>query len=328
MIIVISLVLLALLIATIFVGKRLYNVYDKNLLIRYANKYAHKWHPEEFSIDDARPTFYYADFSPCLHEYCFNEKGEILYEFETGEVAYHPCMIAEYAIVNAEAYLRTDSEESKAKFKLHADWLLNNLKKDDSGAGAWYYDFNNSVLQMYFYSGISQGVGISALVRAYTIFNDQQYLDAAISSFKWMIRPYSNNGCLYEEGEWKGWIEEDTEGFHILNGHIYAAIGLYDLWRVTRDTAVHQQFENALSVLKQQVHKFDVDYFSKYSQRPGAYCNNSYHLIHVYQFNILHKITKESFYLDYAKRFENQYYSKWKRFQFYLKLVSLAILKR
>ena len=66
MIIVISLVLLALLIATIFVGKRLYNVYDKNLLIRYANKYAHKWHPEEFSIDDARPTFYYADFSPCL----------------------------------------------------------------------------------------------------------------------------------------------------------------------------------------------------------------------------------------------------------------------
>jgi hypothetical protein len=133
---------------------------------------------------------------------------------------------------------------------------------------------------------------------------------------------------VYEEGEWKGWIEEDTEGFHILNGHIYAALGLYDLWRLTRDAVVYKQFEDALAVVKRQVHKYDVNCFSRYSQRPGAFCNNSYHLIHVYQFNILYKITKDTFYLDYAKRFEVQYYSKWKRFQFYFVLLSYAIRNR
>ena len=309
-------------------AKPLYNFYTKNFVHRYANKYAHVWHPEEFSIDDNRPTFYYADFFPGLHEYCFNTKGEIMYEFSTGEVAYHPCMIAEYTIVCAERYLRTNSEEQKAQFILHADWLVNNIKKDESGAGAWYYDFNNSLMQLNFYSGISQGVGISALVRAYTLLGDQKYLDTALSSYKWMIRPYTKSGCVYEEGEWKGWIEEDTEGFHILNGHIYAALGLYDLCRLTRDAVVYKQFEDALAVVKRQVHKYDVNCFSRYSQRPGAFCNNSYHLIHVYQFNILYKITKDTFYLDYAKRFEVQYYSKWKRFQFYFVLLSYAIRNR
>lgn len=321
-------VLLVILLLVLVLSKRLYNVYAKNLLIRYSSKNAHKWHTEEFSIEDERPSFYYADFSPCLHHYCFNEKGEIMLQFETGELAYHPCMIAEYTIINAEKFLRTKDEVAKAQFVLHANWLLDNLKVDESGAGAWYYDFNNSVIQKKFYSGISQGVGMSALVRAYVILGEEKYLEAAERSYKWMIRPYSQNGCLFETGEWKGWIEEDTEGFHILNGHIYAALGLYDLWRVTRNKSVYEAFQDALAVLKRQLPRFDVDYFSKYSQRPGAYCNNSYHLIHVYQLYILNRIMKDDFYLLYAKKFENQYYNKLKKLQFYLKLVSLAILKR
>lgn len=305
-----------------------WRVYANNFKIRYASINSPKWHDEEFSVDDGTPSFYYLDFSPCLHEYSFNTKGEIMADFGGGEFEYHPCMIAEYSIICGERFLRSPTEENQKAFVLHADWLVNNLEVDESGAGVWYYDFNNSVIKTRFYSGISQGIGISALVRAYTLLGDQKYMDAALSAYNWMKRPLFENGCIYSEGIWSGWIEEDCEGYHILNGHIYSLLGVYDLWRVVRKDEIKVVYENALNVLKQRLPDFDKGYFSLYRNFPNAFCNNSYHLMHVYQLRALYKITNDNYFLNYASIFENQYYSKFKKVQFYFKLLFTAFTQK
>ena len=49
---------------------------------------------------------------------------------------------------------------------------------------------------------------------------------------------------------WKLWYEEDNFQEHILNGHIYALLGVYDLYRVTKDKKYYDSFIAGLTQLK------------------------------------------------------------------------------
>jgi hypothetical protein len=313
-----------------YVTRFLYRFYKLNFLQRYFKGYAMLWYPESKRKDwtSEKISYYYADFLPGIHCHAFAANQLIQVDLENGLYMDHPAMIAEWCIIHYEKFLEHQQESDFRIFKQHLDWLLENLIYDDTNAACWYYHFDLSDEKAPFFSGISQGIGMSALLRGYAHFQDPIYLNAAIAAYKWMVRPVEQNGCLYTKGSFAGWLEEDNFYTHILNGHIYSLLGLYDLFRVTKDKEVEQHFKNGCDSALINKQHFDIGFYSKYAATVKMPTNNSYHLIHIIELRILAEITKNKAFEIWAQEYQDYYDGLYHRTRMFVFLLRHAITSK
>ncbi len=284
------------------------NFYKYNFKPRYFSGYAMEWYPEAHKRNwfSETPDYYYASFEKCIHHNAFDAENNI--KVKIGNELYeHPAMTAEWSIIHYERYLTSGNEKDLSVFLVHANQLLADLNYDEKGAAVWYYQFDLGDEKAPFYSGISQGMGISALIRAYQHTQEDTYLKAAIAAYQWMIRPFKESGCLYHDEAYDCWFEEDTHGTHILNGHVFSLFGLYDLYRVTQDPEVLNYFERGCNSIIANQHKFDLGCYSQYAERPAMPANNSYHLIHIVQMRVLALLTANAALQEIADRYQAYY---------------------
>jgi heparosan-N-sulfate-glucuronate 5-epimerase len=230
---------------------------------------------------------------------------------------YHPVLITAYSLALHEKYLYEDDDESRTRFLYFSDFLVDMQKKSRTGFG-WEYDIPNYKFYVIppWISAMSQGLGISALLRAYQIEPKPDYLESAtkaMQAFKLScraggVRDIDANGHVYFE-ETPSTAPDYPK--HILNGFFFALWGIFDYYRVTDSESAKTLFYEGVETLRSMLGCYDTGYWTLYCLGYQNYlADRFYHQVHIDAVNILYTITKDSIFAQSAKRW-SAYQTNW-----------------
>ena len=305
-----------------------FRVYKYSIIPRYINdkgveiykKYTIDYHSQILGC-------YYCDFIKGIRKFDKDKDGVVrwLNHRGTGETIYNPTMVAEWALITHDHYIHTKSDADLVDFKNQINWLVNTATEFGNDKVCWYYNFDFGKEKAPWGSAISQGMAICALLRAYQFFKKQEYLDLAIKSYNLLNLDYKKGGFKFSDEKWKLWFEEDNFQQHILNGHIFALFGVYDLYRVTKEKKYHKAFMIGVDTIKDNIDIFDMGFNTKYDAISLYPANNSYHYTHITQFKVLYSITNDKFFKIYANQFENYFNSFSSKFKTLILILKLDI---
>jgi len=225
---------------------------------------------------------------------------------------YNPIAIAQYGLGNHCLFRRTGAPERQQKFLAASDWLVDNLEENPSRVRVWNHHFDweyRTPLKAPWYSALSQGQGISLLVRAHQETGNARYLEAAQHAFQSFLHATGKGGVTYVDPDGYTWFEETIVDppTHILNGFIWASWGLHDYYLHTGSSDAQQLFTKAVRTLRDRLYLFDVGFWSLYEQA-GKHlkmlASPFYHRLHIVQLQVMHRLTGDAFFQDYATRWE------------------------
>jgi heparosan-N-sulfate-glucuronate 5-epimerase len=294
---------------------------------RYAGDKALRLHSRPVDFHSAWLGPYYADLRQCLRGASLDDLGVISYVIP-GDRMYNPCAVAEYALVSHEDLLwATDQERERhlVAFRLHLDWLTSHAKIQGDGA-CFHYTYDTPDERAPWSSGITQGVAISALLRGFQLLGNRLYRDLALRAFHTLDSPVNRAGFRFTDSLLPLWYEEDNHCGHIVNGHVFALLGVYDLFRATGDATFRDRFYAGVETLAAAVPRFDLGFNTAYRLDAAIPAHNSYHLIHATLFEVLGRITDDRRLLAVAARFREYHYGAWYRVRTVIRL--LAVLLR
>jgi len=234
---------------------------------------------------------------------------------------YNPIAVAQWGLGNFNLSRRLGDDEARQRFLAASDWLCLNLTPNAHGIHVWNHHFDweyRTTLRAPWYSGLAQGQGISLLLRAHAVTDDAKYLTAASLAFQSFLNSTSEGGVTFTDGDGNLWFEEYlvTPPTHILNGFIWAMWGVYDFALATGSAEARQLFERAVGTLQSNLHHYDLGFWSLYEQsgtRLPMIASPFYHRLHISQLRVMHRITGEAFFDEYADDWEAYSRSRSKR---------------
>jgi hypothetical protein len=198
---------------------------------------------------------------------------------------YHPTDIAQYALVNWNTYLKTRYEKLRQAFMIQARWLIEHETLITADAGGWPIPFPNS--EFYapkpWLSALTQGVGISVLVRAYQLTGEDVFLQVARRAARTFEMDILDGGVSCGVGD-DGIFFEEVAAYpaaHILNGYILSLFGLYDYLALMNDARIHALIQRSLATLHTLIDDFDLGYGSRYDLLSKSPTSRFYHALHV-----------------------------------------------
>ena len=233
--------------------------------------------------------------------------------------------ICSYGLGNWELYLDTNSEEYLSRFQCVANYLLENITENGEFIQSAYRKHKKGI------SAMIQGEAISVLCRAWEIFNEERYLDAALVAKKPFKKLIRNNGVVgIISISNSPWYEEyvDEPLFHVLNGKIYSLWGLHDLWNITSDNESARIFDDGVYSLERNLSLFDNGFWSNYWHPENGQkhvASMMYHNLHICQLKHLARITSNLQFKRQAEIFEQYSNSVRNRFRSGLSLISSKI---
>src|SRR5215467_1583918 len=217
---------------------------------------------------------YYIDMRPALVHYTHNIYGG---SFDAAGVPmcgggpeglhYMPINVLQYGLM------------------LHADWMesrdpatlltlenclrvLEELKSERDRARVWWHLTYDPKYDIHppWASAMAQGEAISFYLRMYQALGRSSLLDTALGAYRFLAVPLSDGGVRRQDDEGNLWFEEfpSERPSFVLNGFIYTLFGLYDLYRITGDSAVKADIDACLRTLRANLHRFDAGYWSTY----------------------------------------------------------------
>ncbi len=269
--------------------------------------------PKELSVCGAILGHYYHDFR---YELFIPRKmdcdGIPLWDYgEPIGPRYHPVLITAYTLAVHEKYICDGDEESRSRFLQLADFLVEMQKRGRTGYG-WEYDTPN--LKFYvtppWISAMSQGLGISALLRAYQINPLPSYLDSATKALEAFEVPCHQGGVRDVDADNNVFFEEVPStaplySKHILNGFYFALWGIYDYFRVTESARAKKLFDEGIATLTAKISEYDVGFWTLYCLGYKNYlADRFYHQLHIDGLEIFHRITGEALFEQHAKRWD------------------------
>lgn len=238
---------------------------------------------------------YYND----LTEKVTKDSPEILvpqYHVDTGEKIYFPIGIFQYGLAAYDLFLTTHEEAYKEKLIACANWAVENQQAD----GGWdTFTYENPEHP---YSSMAQGEGISMLIRAHIVTQDERYISAVHKAKLFMLMPIADGGTTNYQGD-DVYLYECTHDPLILNGWIFSLWGLYDYSKYIEDPEVQNVLHATLTSLKKKLPAFDIKYWSKYEDGKRI-CSPFYHKLHIAQLSVMHDLFGDQIYKEYADKWE------------------------
>ena len=179
----------------------------------------------------------------------------------------HPTTIAQYALVHWNQYLTTKEENHCNEFLMRARWLVEHEVRIGQTSGGWPISLPHSYIHTTgsWLSALTQGCGISVLVRAYQLTHEEAFLEVvhrAIRTFGQDIfdggvsTPIGNDGVFFEE-------VAAYPAAHVLGGFIFALLGLYDYVALTDDIQINQLIQRGLATLHELLDEFDTRFWTR-----------------------------------------------------------------
>lgn len=213
---------------------------------------------------------YYIDFTavPTNWDGSFDENGIPLRHYGEFGIQYQPVGIAHYALGNWDLYLSTKQTQYRETFLRMATWFCENLTiKGDFGVWEYHFAFPRYQLRAPWPSAMSQGEGISVLMRAFQLTQEERYLECAKLALASFEVPLENGGVRYRDEDGFIWYEEYpslVEPPHVLNGFIFALFGLYDFYKATGNEKALDLFNEGIETLKANLRRWDQGFWSRY----------------------------------------------------------------
>ncbi|HEY4202312.1 MAG TPA: D-glucuronyl C5-epimerase family protein [Devosiaceae bacterium] len=159
-------------------------------------------------------------------------------------------------------------------------------------------------------SGMSQGQALSLFARAYHQNGDVRLLEAGKRAVEMMGTPVSSGGVMSTMSDLDPSLSNYvmfeevpiTPSSHILNGFMFALLGLYDWSQVVADKDYGQSqakrlFDRGMQTLTHVLPYYDTGRLSVYDLAYITYKTRqpnisvSYHFVHIYLLNALYSIT-------------------------------------
>ncbi|MFQ5823063.1 MAG: D-glucuronyl C5-epimerase family protein [bacterium] len=223
-------------------------------------------------------------------------------------IHYTPVTIAHFAFGKfSKLSSNGNKEDEKENYLRIADWFVKNIHKTGKGFGVWLHHFHMPIYELKppWVSAMAQGEGISVLLRAYQLTYHRKYLDIArlaLKSFKFNLR---EGGVYSVDNDGNIWFEEypTNPPCHVLNGFIFALLGLWEYFKLTDDKNAKILWEKGLSTLEKNIHLYDCGYWTIYDQFTRHLVGKKYHDLHIQQMRILYEVSN--------KKIFSKYYHKW-----------------
>ncbi len=285
--------------------------------LRKKDSHLRFWHDVPRANPQMRATElgeYYMDFSEkANYAGAFDEAGIPMLDYR-GALGrqYNPIAIAQWGLGNHCLHRQTRNPEYERRFQAAAEWLCSHLVQNASGLWVWNHHFDweyRERLRAPWYSALAQGQGISLLVRAHREIGDERYLDAARRAFETFLKPADEGGVTFIDCDGDTWFEEYivSPPTHILNGFIWAMWGVYDFQLATDSPVAKDLFTKSTCTLKKNLSQYDLGFWSLYEQS-GTWlpmiASPFYHCLHIVQLRIMHILTGEQKFADYAEKWQ------------------------
>ncbi|MEK6963867.1 MAG: D-glucuronyl C5-epimerase family protein [Nanoarchaeota archaeon] len=274
-----------------------------------------------------------------LYYFTFDSEDVIYLQF-TGfggsAKRYFPITVQQYALCQYNLYVQQRKKENKKAFLRHANWLLENLKIRGNVA-YWPYTWKMSILgyiwkKPYAWAScIAQGQGLSVLIRAHALTKDKKYLAPCkkiLNSFE--IDYCKIGGVLETDKNGDSWYLEfpaTVQHGRVLNGFLYALIGLWEYYLYTKNKQAKRLFEAGKETTAKNLDRYDLNWgwfkWSRYDDAKIFYSGRRYHHKTLLpQLKVMYSITKDG-------RFEKKY-RQWeelaKRYALWSKVLDLPLL--
>ena len=220
---------------------------------------------------------------------------------------YNPITIIQFGLYNLQRYAQYQGNNELIAIKQVGRWLEENFKPWHENMGAWIFQYD-----LYFYgprapwiSAMAQGQGISFLLRFYSLQPEEALLEICQKAFRAFLHPMEKGGVVSKFPDGAIVFEEfPTEPPpHVLNGHIFALLGIHDFARFFSDNQARRLFEEAIKGLKQNLHRYDTGYWNLYDLHPTRrLASPMYMKVHIQLMEILYEMTGEMEFQEFARR--------------------------
>lgn len=223
----------------------------------------------------------------CLTKYHDSEKWLKQYErnFDSNLVLtqkkqYHALSISVYGILRYHDYLKTGNskyyDEVKHQYRYFCDSSKIHFTADGKGIGLPYtYNFHD--LKAPWYSGMTQGMAISFLLRYYLLTKDKTALDKVKKIAYFMLQPVKENGTISKTKEGLTFIEEYPKSKshpQVLNGFINGLIGLHEyLVFFPNDTLAKRVHDESYASMMKLLNLYDTPNWTNYDRSNGKVSN-------------------------------------------------------
>lgn len=235
-----------------------------------------------------------------------DEKGiPFLIEGKIGKQR-NPMTICNKALSYYENAKKGDTTQY-AYFLNCADWLADSLRHEKNFSVLSYnYDWPVNNMVAPWRSGLANGVALQVLIKAHASTKNAKYLQASDELLKSFYYEVNEGGVSYKTDTSGWWFEEyaDEGGAvsRVLNGHMFALVGIHEYYEYTKDTSANYLFIQGLKSLKNDLAKYDQPEGPSLYDRRGTLTNIKYHAIHVDLLDRLYSITQEPLFKFYADK--------------------------
>jgi D-glucuronyl C5-epimerase C-terminus len=230
---------------------------------------------------------------------------------------YQPTLIAQSALGYYDRWLEEAASGQKASdrtaFLVQINWLVSHQTPD----GRWLFTFAWGTQQVPWWSAMTEGVAMSALLRAYAMTGNPAALTAITRARTTFERDLNHDGVsapvLLGRTTYLVY-QEYRPGYasNVLNGWIFSLVGLYEAATDLRDSTASADLwgsNRGIPALKALLPYYDTGDWSRYDmQQPGKHVLGelaplSYHTLVVGQLRYLAAISGDPFFTTYSDRF-------------------------
>lgn len=264
---------------------------------------------------DAELRRYYIDMRPAMVHFTenlygggFDENGVPMSAGDPDPL-YFPINIAQYGFM-LHANLM-DGDSSSRKLLENCLAVLERLKTETADHVVWWHHFYNPRydLKPPWASAMAQGEVISLYLRLWQVLDRPDLRETALKAYRFLTIPFEAGGVRRRDELGNLWLEEypSEEPSFVLNGFIYAILGLFDLYRVTRDAEIKHDIDACVATLVSRLPEFDCGYWSLYDLQKRELVRYYYQRnVHVPQLAVLARLTGNDLFDHYSKRWAKQ----------------------
>lgn len=234
--------------------------------------------------------------------------------------AYHPVMIAQYALAQHNLVLDGNSPAEEI-FMRCARWLENNaVEEPQQRFLVWPYSFplRTPSVPAGWISGMAQGEGLSVLARSFSRTGSSRTAEVAERVAKCFLYPVEEGGVIFRFPNKTCFIEEIAYPpfLHILNGCQVALIGLFEYLSLFPNGKLRTVLEACVKGIEDLLAEFDTGYWSLYSLGyRWNLASRHYHRVHVRLFRDLGKLLNNRGFLNCSDRWAKYEMSMANRFR-------------
>jgi peptidoglycan/xylan/chitin deacetylase (PgdA/CDA1 family) len=235
---------------------------------------------------------YYIDFSEKAPASAW--PPEWLRPFDELQVA-----TVQWALGAWERYVRGQGEEWRAAAIGAAEHLISIQIKEGVREGAWLWWEpmpHTYRIDPPWASAIAQGEAASLFIRLHRETGEERFAEAAQRALRPLYAPTRLGGLMAEVDGGLPYFEEypTLPASLVLNGGIFALWGLHDVATALGDADAKDHWEGGVAGLISLLERYDTGYWSRYDLYPHPVRNvasGAYHLLHINQLTVLHRLT-------------------------------------